>query len=117
MKLRELEQHAHLRLVWTLASFLLILSLFCPRAACAAEASASNQPVTTIGQVQGISEPERKLTIDGTVYDLAPDLVVKNAIGNLIGDYQLHYFTWAHTVEFTRVKNVIKVIRIIEHTS
>jgi hypothetical protein len=117
MKSREIKHHALSRLAWALAPLLLILSLLCPRAACAAEASASSQPVTTIGQVQGISEPDRKLTIDGTVYDLAPDLVVKNAIGNLIGDYQLHYFTWAHTVEFTRMKNVIKVIRIIEHTS
>lgn len=97
--------------------FVVILGLAPALGAATADPVPSGQWTKATGHVKGISPEERRINIDGIVYDLDPALVVRDDLGAVMQNYRFSYFSFVDLVEFTSRKNVIREIRILKLTS
>ena len=117
MHAKRTRRNQWMKTIWLPIALAVILGTAWPLAAATTTDPAANQPLKATGHVAGISVAERKINIDGVVYDLARDLVVRDDRGAIMEGYLLKHLSYADEVEFIRLKNVVKEIKVLKLTS
>ncbi|MEM5786583.1 MAG: hypothetical protein AAGU11_04645 [Syntrophobacteraceae bacterium] len=109
------------------AAVFVCLWLVCPGISCAGPAKSSvtphvgskakRAPLKQKGSVEKVDPGARKVIIDGVMYYLSEQLVVKNKKGDVLPDYKLSYLSWSHRIEFLSSNYLISEITILKNAS
>jgi hypothetical protein len=106
-----------IKAVTVLVGFVLTCALLTSTAYSAGEKVAGAMPIKATGHVKSVSVKDRLLNIDGEIYNLSDNLVIKNKKGRVMEGFVLEYFITVDLIEYIRIDKTINEIKIMRHTS